>query len=85
MPVEVVIMSRAECHLCDEAKKTIETAVRQYALDVDLRVVDIDADQGLQLLYGTEVPVVFVRGRKVFKYRVDAERFARQVRVAARD
>ncbi|MFN0151390.1 MAG: glutaredoxin family protein [bacterium] len=73
--VEVVFYTRAGCHLCDVAKQVVD-AVRQrvaFALDV----VDIDGDAALAARWNDEVPVVFVNGKKAFKYTVDAARFER--------
>ena len=37
----------------------------------DLTIVDVDTDHELVRLYGEEVPVVLIDGRKSFKLRVD--------------
>ena len=47
----------------------IAPIARQRGIPVEL--VDVDRDAELVRLYGNEVPVVFVNGRKAFKYRVD--------------
>lgn len=39
------------------------------------REVNIDADPELQQKYTDEVPVVFIDGRKAFKYRMDPHQF----------
>ncbi len=62
---EVVLYTRAGCHLCDEAKQVLRDA------GVAFSEQDIDADPQLRALYNEEVPVVFINGRKAFKYRVD--------------
>jgi glutaredoxin len=80
MPVEVIIYSRAECCLCDEAKATIEQARLAHGLDIEVREMDIDADPELRARWNDEVPVVFVEGKKAFKYRVDAGKFVERVR-----
>jgi glutaredoxin len=79
-PVEIVIYSRAECCLCDDAKAAIERARKTHRLDLEVRVIDIDGDPGLREQYNDQVPVVFVAGRKAFKYRVDPDRLAERVR-----
>ncbi len=68
----IVIYSRRECHLCEEAKAAIAPIAGKRGIEVD--VVDIDTNRELQQAYGLEVPVVFVNGRKAFKYRVDPKR-----------
>ncbi len=50
---------------------------------VTLEEVDVDSFPELQALYGEEVPVLFINGRKAFKYRVTArelqKRFKREL------
>jgi len=70
---EVVLYTRAGCHLCDEAKQQLQQ-LRKHA-DFELREVDIDQDPELQRRYNDEVPVVFIHGRKAFKYRIDPRQF----------
>lgn len=71
----VEIYSKADCCLCEEAKAVLERVRRQ--IPFDLREVDITGDPALYERFREEIPVVFVNGRKAFKYRVD-ERLLRQ-------
>lgn len=68
--VTVTLYTRARCHLCDDAHDAIVAVQREHPFALD--VVDVDSDPALAALYGLEVPVVMVAGRKTFKYRVDA-------------
>lgn len=72
MASEVTLYTRAECHLCDEAKAVLERVRRERPFG--LEIVDVDSDPGLVSQFGLEVPVVLIGGRKRFKYRVDEER-----------
>jgi glutaredoxin len=72
---DVVVYSRKGCHLCDIVKETL--AQVQGEADFRWREVDIDADPELKQKYNEEVPVVFIDGRKAFKYRMDARQFLR--------
>lgn len=65
----IVIYTRRDCGLCHEAADVIAPVARRRGIPVEL--VDVDRDAELVRLYGEEVPVVFVNGRKAFKYRVD--------------
>lgn len=67
--------SRNGCHLCDVVKETL--AQVQGQADFAWREVDIDADPELRQTYNDQVPVVFIDGRKAFKYRMDARQFLR--------
>ncbi len=72
---DVVVYSRKGCHLCDTVKKTLMQV--QDEADFQWREVDIDADPELQGKFNDEVPVVFIDGRKAFKYRMGAREFLR--------
>jgi glutaredoxin len=43
------------------------------------REIDVDADHELRRQYNDEVPVVFIDGRKAFKYRMDEQEFLRKL------
>ena len=81
MTVEVVVYGAPGCHLCDIAKAQL--AELAGPLGFTLRTVDIEADPELERAYREQIPVVFVAGRKAFKYRVDAAELRRRVTAAA--
>lgn len=72
---DVLVYSRKGCHLCDIVKETLAEVQGEAAFQ--WREVDIDADPALQQKYNDEVPVVFIDGRKAFKYRMDGREFLR--------
>ena len=74
---EVVLYTRAGCHLCDEAKAHLLELQKQSPFA--LQEVDIDQDLELQRRYNDEVPVIFIHGRKAFKYRIDPRQFLRRM------
>jgi hypothetical protein len=47
-----------------------------------LREVNIAEEADLLAQYETEIPVVFINGRKAFKYRVDAKKFVQRLQHA---
>jgi predicted thioredoxin/glutaredoxin len=63
--VEVVLITREGCHLCEEALG----ALRSAGIEPKLR--DVDADTELHRLYDWRVPVVLVDGRVVAEGRID--------------
>jgi glutaredoxin len=65
----VTLYTRVGCHLCDVVKDVLDQV--RGDTPFDLTTVDIDTDPDLVRLYGEEVPVVAIDGRKAFKYRVD--------------
>ncbi|MFW5974109.1 MAG: glutaredoxin family protein [Natrialbaceae archaeon] len=79
VPVDVKIYSRADCHLCEEAKSTIERVADEVATPVTIQEVDVDTDETLREEYGDRVPYVFVDGWPAFKYEVNAEELRRQL------
>ncbi len=72
---DVVVYSRKGCHLCDIVKETL-TQIQGDA-EFQWREVDIDVDPQLRQKYNDEVPIVFIDGRKAFKYRMDGRQFLR--------
>lgn len=75
---EVVVYSRAGCHLCDVVKETL--AAMEGHADFQWREVDVDADEELRRRYNDEVPVVMIDGRKAFKYRMSGREFLRALK-----
>jgi predicted thioredoxin/glutaredoxin len=69
--VEIVLVTRQGCHLCDEAL----AALRSLGLEPELR--DVDADDDLHALYDWRVPVVLAGGRVVAEGRIDPESLRR--------
>ena len=74
---EVLVYSRVRCHLCDVVKETLRSVETRGTFT--WREVDIDQDPELKKLYSDSVPVVFIDGRKAFKYRMSAEDFLRRL------
>ncbi|HEY1986618.1 MAG TPA: glutaredoxin family protein [Terracidiphilus sp.] len=72
---DVVVYSRKGCHLCDIVKLTL--AQLEGKAQFQWREVDIDADSPLRQKFNDEVPVVFIDGRKAFKYRMEPRQFLR--------
>jgi glutaredoxin len=73
----VVVYSRADCPLCDEAVAEIERAGRRFPLT--LVVTDVDADPALVAEYGEWVPVVVIEGKVRFRGRVNRVLLAREL------
>jgi glutaredoxin len=74
---EVVVYSRRGCHLCDVVKNTLQNLQERGSFH--WREVDIDEDPELRRLYGDQIPVVFVDGRKSFKYHMTESDFLRRL------
>jgi glutaredoxin len=72
MPPDVIVYTRAGCHLCDDAVALL----RQYNLPVE--EIDIDQHPELRDRYNECVPVVVIDGKERFRGRVD-ERLLRRL------
>ena len=68
----VRLLTRAGCHLCDEAR-TVIAAVCAETGDA-FEEVDVDADPELRRRFSDEVPVTFVDGDQHDFWRVDPDR-----------
>jgi glutaredoxin len=80
-PVKVILYSKPDCHLCDEMKQVLEKA--RQGIEVTVEEVDISSDRQLLETYGEEIPVLFVDGRKAFKYQVSEKDLRRRLLRAA--
>ena len=63
-PRQVVLYTRAGCHLCDAARHLLAERQRHYGFA--LGVEDVDADPVLAASYGERVPVVVIDGTERF-------------------
>ncbi|MEI8033161.1 MAG: glutaredoxin family protein [Chlorobiaceae bacterium] len=76
-PSTVTLYGKEECCLCNQAMEIL-LKVRE-SVPFDLEKIDISADPELLLRFEREIPVIFVDGRKMFRYRVKEDRFRRAV------
>lgn len=74
----LTLYSRPGCHLCDEMKEVVMRVAAR--VPVVLEEVNIAEDPQLEALYGQEIPILFVEGRKVAKYRIDEIGLLRSLR-----
>ena len=74
---QVVVYSRKGCHLCEIVKETLTKLHRRGGFT--WQDIDVDADEQLRRQFTDEVPVVFIDGRKAFKYRMDESDFLRKL------
>ena len=76
-PREVVGYSRKGSHLCEIVKETLTKLERRGGFQ--WREIDVDSNEDLRRQFTDEVPVVFIDGRKAFKYRMDEREFMRRL------
>jgi thiol-disulfide isomerase/thioredoxin len=78
--IALTLYSRPGCHLCDEMKAVLARVVRRVETPVTIDEIDISTDADLEALYGLEIPVLLIDGRKAAKYRVTEGELARMLR-----
>lgn len=72
--VELSLLTREGCHLCDDARSAIAEVVAGRTVTVT--EIDIDTDADLEAQYAWDIPVVLLDGRRHSFHRVDAGRLA---------
>jgi glutaredoxin len=73
----ITLYTKSDCELCHEAKATLLALQRELGFEVD--EIDIMTDPALYDSFRTEIPVGYLDGRKVFKYRLDSTLLRRQL------
>jgi glutaredoxin len=71
-PPRIRLYSKPGCHLCDEARATIENICAE--LDESYEEVDISSDEVLMHQFGEQIPVTFIDGNQHDFWRVDPVR-----------
>ena len=74
----LVLYSRVDCCLCDEMKTVIRQVAERSPLEIE--EIDIDSSADLKQKYGEEIPVLFINGRKAFKYHVTVRQLAARLK-----
>lgn len=64
-PVDVELVTRRGCHLCDDALAAL------HELGIEPRLSDVDSDAELSRLYDFRVPVILLEGRVIAEGRFD--------------
>jgi glutaredoxin len=65
--IELILYGRAGCELCHEMEILVEQEMARF--EARLEKIDIDRNPELRQRFDVEVPVLFINGRKAFKYR----------------
>ncbi|GAA4859040.1 MULTISPECIES: glutaredoxin family protein [Saccharopolyspora] len=69
---EVTVMTRRDCHACDEALADVRRICAD--LGVPWTASDVDADPELRAEYGDRVPVILVDGDEHGFWKVEESR-----------
>jgi glutaredoxin len=77
MTPRLTLYSRRDCCLCEEMKAVIKAVAAKIAVDIE--EIDVDSSAQLQERLCSEVPVLFIDGRKAFKYRLAARELEKKL------
>ncbi|MFD1152309.1 glutaredoxin family protein [Saccharothrix hoggarensis] len=72
MSHHVTLMSRVDCHACEQAKADLERICGELGVPWDVQ--DVDADRELRAEYGDRVPVILVDGEEHGYWEVEEDR-----------
>ena len=75
--VDVVLYTKPGCCLCDTVKAQLGKLRAMRAFE--LREINILEDSAAYEKFHEEIPVVFIGGRKAFKYHLDEKAFLRRL------
>jgi glutaredoxin len=77
---DVVLITKADCHLCAAARDAVERVTKALGLQWSEQLVDNDAE--LRERYAEEIPVVLVNGIQRDFWKIDEARLARVLQQA---
>lgn len=81
--VEMIFLSKDDCHLCDTALDLVRELQRKHRFD--LQVIKIVRGDEWHDQYWDKIPVGLAGGRILFKYRVDPDQLLEKLRHTVRD
>ncbi|CAB4330309.1 MAG: glutaredoxin family protein [Actinobacteria bacterium] len=79
MEARVLLISKPDCHLCENARLIIERVCGE--LGVNWKELSIYDDPALAAEYFEAVPVTLVDGKRHDQWRVDEQRLRRALRM----
>jgi glutaredoxin len=78
---EIVVYSKPACCLCEKVKAQLAKLREKHSFE--WQEVNILGDASIYEKFKDEIPVIFVNGKKAFKYHLDERRFIRLLEAAA--
>ena len=75
-PIELTLIRKPGCHLCDEADLVIQAVLGQLNTDIDVTLTeqDILEDEELYKMYWEEIPVLLINGTVHNYWKIDPVR-----------
>lgn len=77
--VRVEVYSQKGCPLCKKAKELINKIGSEAPFS--FKEVDIAASEDLFRKYKEDIPLVFINGKKAFKFKIDEVEFRKRLRI----
>ena len=82
MSIQLTLIGKPGCHLCDEARDAIDGVLLEFRkanpnTDVTVEELNILEDEALRLKYAEEIPVLLIDGKMHNYWRIDDERLMR--------
>ena len=68
MKIQIAVLTKRDCCLCDDAKKIIERVLPDFP--ASLTMVDIETHPDLFESYKERIPVVRLNGKEIFIFKV---------------
>jgi glutaredoxin len=78
---QVILYTRPDCHLCNEAKQQMHAAGCKD--EYTLQEIDIESDPELLRRYQYDIPVITIDGVEAFRHQLTAEAFRERIRAGA--
>ena len=75
--VDVIVYSKPDCCLCDELKQQLAALRAKHPFQ--LQEVNILEDAEAYESFKEQIPVVFINGKKAFKFRLDEKSFLKRL------
>ncbi len=71
---KLTLVSRSYCHLCAEMEVALRVLLADVGVEVELEVLDVDADPTLEARYDELVPVLLHAGRELCHYFLEVSK-----------
>jgi glutaredoxin len=78
---QVILYTRPGCHLCDDAKQTMQAA--NCSNEYTLQEINIESDPELLRRYQHDIPVITIDGVEAFRHRITSDAFRERLRGGA--
>jgi glutaredoxin len=75
--IVVELYTKQECSLCRVMRSVLRRVAQEYPLTI--KEIDIEEDPTLQARFAEQVPVLYLNGRKAFKYRLSEAALRRKL------